>query len=89
MASGEFTVSDLRRILHEAAGESDGADVGAGTLDTDFTELGYDSLARLETGSRIEREFGIKLDDTALLEAQTPRVLIAAVNTQLTVAGAS
>ncbi|AKG44952.1 acyl carrier protein [Streptomyces xiamenensis] len=87
MASGEFTVTDLRRILHAAAGESDGADLDLSTLDTDFTQLGYDSLARLETGSRIEREFGIKLDDTTLLEAETPGALIEAVNAQLAVSG--
>ncbi|MCO5995378.1 acyl carrier protein [Actinoallomurus rhizosphaericola] len=89
MASGEFTVQDLKRILHEAAGESDGADVDAGTMDTEFIELGYESLALLETGSRIEREFGITLDDSTLFDAPTPRALIEAVNAQLTVQEAS
>lgn len=89
MASGEFSVDDLKRILHEAAGESEGADIDVSTLDTEFTELGYDSLARLETGSRIEREFGIKLEDTTLLDGATPRALLDAVNAQLAVAGAS
>lgn len=84
MASGEFTITDLRRILVEAAGESEGADLDAATLDSDFVELGYESLALLETGSRIEREFGVELDD-ALLDSATPRILIDAVNAQLTV----
>lgn len=87
MASGEFTIKDLRRILHEAAGEDDGADVDA--MDTDFVQLGYESLALLETGSRIEREFGIKLDDSTLFDSTTPRALIEAVNTRLTVHAAS
>ena len=91
MASSEFTIKDLRRILHEAAGESDGvdADVGVGTMDTDFLQLGYESLALLETGSRIEREFGIKLDDSTLFDTATPRALIEAVNEQLIVNEAS
>ncbi|MCO5971413.1 acyl carrier protein [Actinoallomurus soli] len=89
MASGEFTVQDLKRILHEAAGESDGADVDVGTMDTEFIELGYESLALLETGSRIEREFGITLDDSTLFDSPTPRALIEAVNAQLTVQEAS
>ena len=80
-----FTINDLRRMLHEAAGEGDGAEVDAGTMDTDFVELGYDSLALLETGSRIERELGIKLDDSTLFDSVTPRALIDAVNAQLTV----
>ncbi|MFJ9821215.1 acyl carrier protein [Streptomyces sp. NPDC101151] len=85
MASGEFTVKDLRRILHEAAGEGDGAAVDTNTMDTDFIELGYESLALLETGGRIEREFGIQLDDETLFDSTTPRALIDAVNAQLTV----
>jgi act minimal PKS acyl carrier protein len=89
MASGEFTIEDLRRILHEAAGEGDGADVGITTLDIEWDQLGYESLALLETGSRIEREFGIKLDDSTLFDAVTPRTLIDAVNAQLAVPEAS
>lgn len=89
MASGEFTIEDLRRILHEAAGEGDGADVGITTMDTDFVQLGYESLALLETGSRIEREFGIKLDDSTLFDSVTPRALIDAVNAQLALPEAS
>jgi act minimal PKS acyl carrier protein len=89
MASGEFTIKDLRRILHEAAGEGDGADVGVATMDTDFVELGYESLALLETGSRIEREFGIKLDDSTLFDSATPGALIDAVNAKLTIYEAS
>jgi act minimal PKS acyl carrier protein len=89
MASGEFTIKDLRRILHEAAGASDGVDVEIATMDTEFVELGYESLALLETGGRIEREFGIKLNDSTLLEAATPRALIEAVNAQLAITEAS
>lgn len=86
MAFGEFTIKDLKRILHEAAGESEGVDLDVGTLDNDFTELGYESLGLLETGSRIEREFGIELDEAMLFDSVTPRTLIEAVNAQLSVA---
>jgi act minimal PKS acyl carrier protein len=83
MASGEFTIKDLKRIMREAAGEGDGADVDVATIDTDFVVLGYESLALLETGSRIERELGIKLDDETLFDSVTPRALIDAVNAKL------
>jgi act minimal PKS acyl carrier protein len=89
MTSGEFTIKDLRRILHEASGESADADVDLSTMDTDFIQLGYDSLALLETGSRIEREFAIKLDDSTLFDSPTPRALIEAVNAHLVVYEAS
>jgi act minimal PKS acyl carrier protein len=83
MARDEFGVDDLRRILHEAAGEDEGADVDVSTLDTEFDELGYESLALLETGLRIEREFGIKLDDSTMFDSTTPRALIDVVNAHL------
>lgn len=89
MAYGEFTIKDLRRIIHESAGEGDGADVDVATIDIEFVQLGYESLALLETGGRIEREFGIKLDDSILFDATTPRALIEAVNAQLALPEAS
>jgi len=36
------------------------------------TDLGIDSLTRVELGLRIEREFGVRLRDEALMQAATP-----------------
>lgn len=82
-ASAEVTIDDLRRILRAAAGVDDGVDLYAEILDVPFDDLGYDSLALLETGRRIETEYGIQLEDTAITEAPTPRALLAVVNAQL------
>ncbi|MFD3515338.1 acyl carrier protein [Streptomyces sp. NPDC058657] len=76
----EFTLDDLKRILREGAGAEEGVDLDGDILDTGFEELGYESLALLETGSRIEREFGVTLDDDVLSDAQTPRALLTGVN---------
>ncbi|MFI6008624.1 acyl carrier protein [Streptomyces sp. NPDC051243] len=89
MATTEFTLDDLKRILREGAGADEGVDLDGDILDTGFEELGYESLALLETGGRIEREFGITLDDDVLTDAHTPRALIAAVNTLLEVGAAA
>ncbi|MFG2093682.1 acyl carrier protein [Streptomyces sp. NPDC048612] len=78
-----FTLDDLRRILREGAGTAEGADLDGDILDAGFEELGYDSLALLETASRIEREYDIALDDSALADARTPRDLLEAVNARL------
>jgi minimal PKS acyl carrier protein len=79
----EFTIEDLKRILTQAAGDA-GEDLADGDiLDVGFEELGYDSLALLEAGSRIEREFGTELDESTLTDADTPRALVEAVNEQL------
>ncbi|MFD8816014.1 acyl carrier protein [Streptomyces sp. NPDC059627] len=83
MAEQAFTFDDLRRILIEAAGADDSYNLDGDILDTDFEQLGYESLALLETGGRIEREYGISLDEDILSIANTPRLLIDAVNTGL------
>ncbi|NGO68933.1 acyl carrier protein [Streptomyces boncukensis] len=87
MAATEFTLDDLKRILLQGAGAAEGVDLDGDILDTDFEELGYESLALLETGGRIEREYGIRLDEDQLVEADTPQALIALVNATLAPAG--
>ncbi|MFE1310658.1 acyl carrier protein [Streptomyces sp. NPDC058755] len=80
MTARELTIDDLTRILRESAGEDEGVDLDGDILDILFADLGYDSLALLEASSRIEREFGVKLSDDAVSEAETPRLLLAAAN---------
>ncbi|MEU5581763.1 acyl carrier protein [Streptomyces huasconensis] len=87
MSQRYFTFDDLRVILREAAGLADES-VGDDALDMPFEELGLESLAVLETGSRIEREYGITLDDSYLTEVKTPRALLEMVNEELAAAAA-
>ncbi|MDH6454881.1 MULTISPECIES: acyl carrier protein [unclassified Streptomyces] len=79
----QFTLDDLKRILLESAGADESVDLDGDILDLTFDALGYESLALLETGSRIEREYGITLDESALADATTPRQLLDVVTTQL------
>ncbi|MTD54530.1 acyl carrier protein [Amycolatopsis pithecellobii] len=83
MSTKQFTLDELKRILLEGAGADEGVDLDGDILDTEFAVLGYESLALLETGSRIEREYGISLDEAALADAGTPRALIDLVNSHL------
>ncbi|MEU1259425.1 acyl carrier protein [Streptomyces chartreusis] len=83
MAATEFTLPDLRRILLEAAGTDETVDLDGDIADLDFTDLGYESLALLETAGRIERTYDISLDEDALADANTPRALIDLVNAHL------
>jgi act minimal PKS acyl carrier protein len=78
-----FALDDLRRILREAAGADEAVDLDGNIVDQAFTDLGYDSLALLETASRIEGEVGIVLDDETVTEALTPRTLIDVVNAHI------
>jgi act minimal PKS acyl carrier protein len=82
-----FTIDDLRRILREGAGADDGVDLDGDIRDVRFEELGYESLALLETGLRIGREFGVELDDSTLIDVETPGALVDAVNAELLTAG--
>ncbi|KRV49568.1 actinorhodin polyketide synthase [Wenjunlia vitaminophila] len=86
MATEAFTLDDLKAILLEAAGADEAVDLDGDILDTEFEALGYESLALLETGGRIERTYQISLDDDALTGAVTPRALIDVVNAQLSAA---
>ncbi|WP_404816587.1 acyl carrier protein [Streptomyces thermolineatus] len=83
MPAEQFTFDDLKRLLREGAGADDGTDLDRGTLDTEFTDLGYDSLALLETSSLIERECGITFDEAEFAHATTPRGLLALVEAEL------
>ncbi|MFD4241953.1 acyl carrier protein [Streptomyces sp. NPDC058525] len=74
-------LTDLTRLLRECAGADEGVDMdGADVLDTLFLDLGYDSLALLQTTGLIEREYEITLDEEAIDEAETPRQYLALVN---------
>jgi len=86
MTTGEITIDDLRATLRQAAGQDEATDLDGDIFDVTFADLGYDSLALLETAARIERERGIRLADSTIVEAQTPRALLAAINAQLVLA---
>ncbi|MCX4993176.1 MULTISPECIES: acyl carrier protein [unclassified Streptomyces] len=81
-------LSDLKTLLRECAGEEEGVDLDGDVIDVPFMELGYDSLAILQTAGYIERDHGITLDEDALEEADTPRAFLALVNGALSAARA-
>ena len=89
MAAAYFTIEDLRRLLIESAGVEEGVDLDADIADTTFADLGYESIALLETGSAIEREYSVSLDEESLDETSTPRRLVQTVNAQLSAAEAA
>lgn len=77
-----FTLDDLKRVLIAGAGADEAVDLDGDILDVTFADLGYESLALLETGGRIEREWGVSLDEESLADTATPRDLITTVNAQ-------
>ncbi|ANN15830.1 actinorhodin polyketide synthase [Amycolatopsis orientalis] len=81
--SSPFTLDHLRATLRAAAGADDISSLEGAIDDTEFVSLGYDSIALLETTSRIEREWSVSLDEQAMAAASTPRELVALVNAHL------
>ncbi|MFK0258734.1 acyl carrier protein [Streptomyces sp. NPDC090445] len=77
-----MTLDDLRRILSESAGSDEGQ-LDGDILDTGFAELGYDSLALIETVSVVQRDYGVEIPD----KLATPRELLDAVNGLLVAVG--
>jgi act minimal PKS acyl carrier protein len=78
-----FTLDDLRQVLRTAAGEDESVDLDGDILDTDFGDLGYDSLAILETASLVERNFDVRLPDDDVGVQHTPRTFVDFVNSIL------
>ena len=76
-------LTDLITLLRECAGEEEGVDLDGDILDVPFAELGYDSLAVLQTTGRIERDFDVLLDEEAVDEAETPRAYLELINRAL------
>lgn len=80
----KLTVTRLMEIMSECAGEGEGVDLKGDVQDTEFEDLGYDSLALLETASRIKRDYGIRLADDQVTEAKTPRALLQLIDSTVT-----
>jgi act minimal PKS acyl carrier protein len=83
-----FTLAELIRIMRECAGEDDQVDLDGEVAEVDFAELGYDSLALLETAGRVAREWGVSLPDEELSQVRTPAGYVTLVNRELARSGA-
>jgi minimal PKS acyl carrier protein len=74
-----MTIDDLRTILVACAGESDGV-LDGDIRNVDFDELGYDSLALMETAARIRSDFGVTIPDERIADLRTPGEILDLVN---------
>jgi len=77
--SDTVTLDDLRRILTSCAG-GDEAALSGDILDSTFEDLGYDSLALMETMAAVAREYGAVVPDDELQTMETPREMLKRVN---------
>jgi act minimal PKS acyl carrier protein len=78
-----ITLQDLSAALAESAGADEGDALGDTSLDLSFTELGYDSLALLETAALVQERHGARLDDDEITTLRTPREFLDLANRAL------
>ena len=79
----QLTIDDLKQIMRECAGEDDAVSLEGDILDTSFLDLGYDSLALLETAALVKRQYGVTVSDEDLHGIETPRAFLTKVNSVL------
>lgn len=77
-----ITLRELEDIMREHVWEGEWLPFEQAP-DQPFDELGYDSLALLETHSRIHRDYGVEISEDDLSEVKTPRELVDLVNGRL------
>lgn len=75
-----LTTDDLLHIIAQCAGDVGDVDLTGDVGHRTFEDIGYDSLALMETAARLKQDFGIELSDEEISEAQTPAELLKAVN---------
>jgi len=78
-----LTLENLKSIMDRCVGYDDSIAFSDEMLDTPFLELGYDSLALLETAAIVKREYGVQIGDDELHTIETPRALLVKVNAEL------
>ena len=79
----KLTIEDLRGILVACAGGDD-ADATSGDISrARFEDLGYDSLALIETAARLKQDYGVVIPDEQITEVSTPDELLDMVNQQI------
>jgi minimal PKS acyl carrier protein len=78
--AGPITLSDLVSALRTCAGEVEDVDLGGDIAECTFTDLGYDSIALLETLARLADRHGLVLGEDVLTDLETPAELLRRVN---------
>jgi len=78
-----ITLDELVTTLRECAGVDEEELLEGDILDVPFEDLGYDSLAMLNTLGRLEREHQVSLPDDVIDKCPTPRALLDEINSRI------
>jgi minimal PKS acyl carrier protein len=75
-----MNIDDLRGILVTCAGGDDAESLQGDISGTSFEELGYDSLALIETAAALARDHGVVIPEDQITEVRSPGELLTLIN---------
>lgn len=81
----KYTLEDFRTTLRDCTGLEDHSDLEGDIIDTEFTDLGFDSLLVYEIATRLQDEYKVTIPDDAIDDLKTPRGFIDYLNERLPV----
>ncbi|MGP4114339.1 acyl carrier protein [Streptomyces sp. 4N509B] len=82
----DFTLTEFKSIVDACYEGAESENVQESTVDTEFSELGFDSLVVYEIVTRIQDDYGVTVPDERLDDLKTPAALIGYVREQLSAA---
>jgi minimal PKS acyl carrier protein len=78
-----MSMDDLRDILVACVGGDDTDALHGDISSVSFEDLGYDSLALIETAAKLKLHHGVDIPDEELTEVRTPGELLDMVNDRI------
>lgn len=79
----QLTLDELKVFLLRSVGDDESIDLSGDIGTTALNDLGFDSLAVIDTTSRLEQHFKIKFSDDDASGLATPQDFLDVVNRQL------
>jgi act minimal PKS acyl carrier protein len=76
----EFGITELRGVVEACVGRHDATRLDDAALDTEFADIGLDSLVVFELATRLQDDQHVRISDDDLAQVRTPRNLIDLVN---------
>jgi act minimal PKS acyl carrier protein len=78
-----MTMDELRAILVACAGGEDIEALSGDVSGVSFDELGYDSLALIETAAKLKLEHSVEITDEQITEVRSPGELLGLINDRI------
>jgi act minimal PKS acyl carrier protein len=80
------TIGELTELMRDTLGGDEAVDLSGDIRDVPLSDLGFDSLAKLELAASLRHRFGVTVPDDVIEGLATPRDALALVNGDATVA---